>query len=233
MTEQDWVRATDPTKMLKFVYDMAYSERKLRLFRCACCRLVWHLLTDVRSQFVVEVAERFADGMACPGELLAADIGASRVARAINWLPSDRPRVRSHGTELPDHQAKVRDAVRRAAELAWAAGKGRLIYSPARVAWGDDGEARCKVVRDIFYPFRITRLAPAILSWSGGTIRALAEAVYEHRDMPSGHLDPARLAVLADALEEAGADEPILEHLRGLGPHWRGCHVLDALLGKQ
>jgi hypothetical protein len=48
-----------------------------------------------------------------------------------------------------------------------------------------------------------------------------------------GMLDPARLAVLADALEEVGCeDEQILAHLRGPGPHSRGCWVVDMLLGK-
>jgi hypothetical protein len=43
-----------------------------------------------------------------------------------------------------------------------------------------------------------------------------------------------RLAVLADALEEAGcADADILSHLRGPGPHVRGCWVVDLLLGKE
>jgi hypothetical protein len=39
--------------------------------------------------------------------------------------------------------------------------------------------------------------------------------------------------VLADALEEAGCTDPaLLRHLRPGGGHVRGCHVLDALLGK-
>jgi hypothetical protein len=39
--------------------------------------------------------------------------------------------------------------------------------------------------------------------------------------------------VLADALEEAGCDDrEFLAHLRGGGPHCRGCFVLDALLRK-
>jgi hypothetical protein len=62
----------------------------------------------------------------------------------------------------------------------------------------------------------------------------LAQAVYEDRELPSGHLDAARLAVLADMLEEAGATDPqLLTHLRSAGPHVRGCHALDALLGKR
>jgi hypothetical protein len=42
-----------------------------------------------------------------------------------------------------------------------------------------------------------------------------------------------RLAVLADALEEAGcADALLLAHLRSPGPHVRGCFALDAVRGK-
>jgi hypothetical protein len=39
--------------------------------------------------------------------------------------------------------------------------------------------------------------------------------------------------VLADALEEVGADRALLDHLRSPGPHVRGCFVVDALLGKE
>jgi hypothetical protein len=40
-----------------------------------------------------------------------------------------------------------------------------------------------------------------------------------------------RLAVLADALLEAGCDdECLLGHLRGPGPHVRGCFALDAIM---
>jgi hypothetical protein len=42
-----------------------------------------------------------------------------------------------------------------------------------------------------------------------------------------------RLPVLADALEEAGCtNADILDHLRGPGPHARGCWAVDLLLGK-
>jgi hypothetical protein len=51
--------------------------------------------------------------------------------------------------------------------------------------------------------------------------------------MPEGTLDDGRLAVLADDLEEAGCTGVgILRHLRGPGPHVRGCCPVDLCLGK-
>jgi hypothetical protein len=74
-----------------------------------------------------------------------------------------------------------------------------------------------------------------VLQWSQGLVRRLAEETYKQRQLPSGQLDHARLAVLADALEEAGCqDQDILGHLRQQGAvHVRGCHVVDWLLGKE
>jgi hypothetical protein len=51
--------------------------------------------------------------------------------------------------------------------------------------------------------------------------------------MPSGHLNRQRLAVLSDALEDAGADTELLEHLRGPGLHVRGCFAVDLLRGRR
>jgi hypothetical protein len=71
------------------------------------------------------------------------------------------------------------------------------------------------------------------LTWNDAAVVCLAQAAYDERILPTGTLDNARLAVLADALEEAGCtDVQILTHLRGGGEHYRGCFVVDALLGK-
>jgi hypothetical protein len=91
------------------------------------------------------------------------------------------------------------------------------------------------LLRDRWGPtlFRPVAADPAWLAWYGGAIPKLAQALYEDRQLPSGHLDAARLAVLADMLEEAGcADPQVLGHLRGPGPHVRGCFAVDLLLGK-
>jgi hypothetical protein len=71
-----------------------------------------------------------------------------------------------------------------------------------------------------------------VLQWNDGTVVHLAQAAYEERELPRGHLDRHRLAVLADAVEEAGGDAKLVAHLRDLGPHCRGCWSVDLLLGK-
>src|SRR5262249_15499717 len=87
------------------------------------------------------------------------------------------------------------------------------------------------IIRDIFNPFRSATLAAACRT---STVLSLAHAAYDERDLPSGHLDPVRLSVLADALEDAGCSEPsILSHLRSPGPHVRGCWAVDLLLGRE
>src|SRR5689334_5602481 len=75
MTEEEWFTSTDWLPMWEFVRHNR-SERKLRLFSCACCRRLWDVLTDERSRAVVEIAERFADGLATWKELHDADNAA-------------------------------------------------------------------------------------------------------------------------------------------------------------
>jgi hypothetical protein len=66
---------------------------------------------------------------------------------------------------------------------------------------------------------------PSWLAWGGGVVAKLARGIKEEDRVSD-------LAVLADALEEAGCeDEQILGHLREQGLHSQGCRLLDALLG--
>src|SRR5205807_5738807 len=90
--------------------------------------------------------------------------------------------------------------------------------------------ALADLCRDIFRPFRPVTVDPAWLLWEGGLVRRLAEAAYDERSLPEGTLDRVRLAVLADAVEEAGCtNAELLDHLRGPGPHVRGCWAVDLL----
>ncbi len=79
-------------------------------------------------------------------------------------------------------------------------------------------------------PFRHTA-STSFRVWDDA--RGVAEAAYSERSLPSNQLDAARLAILADALEEAGClDAELLAHLRSPGAHVRGCWALDLVLGR-
>ena len=96
-------------------------------------------------------------------------------------------------------------------------------------------EREADLVQDVFgNPFRPVTIDRAWLQWHDGVVTRLAQAVYDERSSPKYTLDPDRLVVLGDAMEEAGcSDSIILGHLRGPLPHVRGCFILDLLLGKE
>jgi hypothetical protein len=143
----------------------------------------------------------------------------------------------------PEQQGPSRSAV--AFALAANAATASVVASEAKEKVSQEGlraererllATASHFLRDLVAnPFRPRpTIQAAWLSWSGGTVRHLAEAIYQERSLPEGHLDLTRLAVLADALEDAGcADPDLLGHLRGAGPHVRGCWATDLLLGKE
>jgi hypothetical protein len=61
MTEQDWLSCTDPQPMLEFLRGKL-SNRKLRLFACACCRNM-DRCGNLSGLAAVELAERVADDL--------------------------------------------------------------------------------------------------------------------------------------------------------------------------
>ena len=63
MVERDWVASLHPLSMLEHLAGAA-SDRKLRLFACACCRRIWDLLHHEACRKAVDIAEKFAEGKA-------------------------------------------------------------------------------------------------------------------------------------------------------------------------
>jgi hypothetical protein len=229
MTEAEWLAGTDPTPMLEFLRDSDIArDRKLRLFAAACCRRAWTLL-GAGGRAAVEASERFADGSASEAELRAA-IEANRGC----------------------HDTTARAAVDYAAVGAWRPAVALLAAvcghqprtdpSPADSAVlarerASQERAQADLLRCVLgpLPFRPSPpLPPAVLAWNDGTVRRLAQAAYEERQLPEGTLDAARLALLADALLDAACeDEELMAHCRGSGPHVRGCWAVDLILGRE
>ena len=181
--------------------------------------------------------------------------GRQQKFRAGTLLPWSRP---PYGYRLNPDRPRDPLGVRReeaeaacVAELAsapvpaWAADLASLEARQAkstagrpdwdREVWTWEQEGQSGFLRDLFgpLPFRTTFLEQEWLTWNAEMVVQLSEAAYENRKLPEGVLDKDTLAVLADALEEAGcANEEMLGHLRGQGHHWRGCWAIDLLTGR-
>jgi hypothetical protein len=191
------------------------GKRRLRLFACACCRVVWKHLHEPQWRNAVEVAERFADGQADKEELEAA-------RRALNDL--------HRGKRLVQEWSAVRMAAATTDEKASSAA---VLVTAHPHAFderdhpdGPGAPVMSGMIRCIFgNPFRPSSIERSWLAWNDGLIPRLAEAIYAERAFD-------RLPILADALEEAGCtDQAIFAHCRNPGLHARGCWVVDALRG--
>jgi hypothetical protein len=214
MTEAEWLVCTDPRPMLEFLRGRD-SDRKWRLFACACCRnLFWDLLPDSRVRHAISVNEAYADGLVNESvlETEMSSLAAARkdaVKRAAN-VPYTLDAAKSQ-------EEKELDALEWA---EWAVGK------PEREFWIAEGEEQrehpCAFLRELFgNPFRLVTIDLDWLIWQNNTIPKMAQSIYDE-----GRFE--RMPILADALEEAGCtNADILNHCRQPGEHVRGCWVID------
>jgi hypothetical protein len=101
------------------------SDKALRLFACFCARQNWHLLTDKRSRTAVEVAERYANGLATDAELSAAREAARSAAEAA---------ARAAYSAAARSAAEARSA-EAAAASAWSAAEAADAEAGTAAAW--------------------------------------------------------------------------------------------------
>jgi hypothetical protein len=232
MDEATWGVCAEPSEMLNFLQTSGRgSERKLRLVACAFCRAVEGLLTDACYRGALDAAERYADGLADAGELLEAHWAAARAERhtdVYEWSEDKKGMLSAANAvgwatlvrEPPDPPAYL-------AGCAAAGAQNASLY--AGLPEADVKAGQCTLIRDVLGPllFRAVTVHPPILRWHNGTVVRLAQAIYAARrfgDLPT----------LADALEEAGCNDPeVLVHCRTAGPHVRGCWVIDLLIDRQ
>jgi hypothetical protein len=217
MTESDWLACRDPQAMLDFLRGKRLTSRKRRLFAVALCRHFEDILTHPASRVGVEVAERYADRLASDEERTAARKSHQAAYQRGDRHP--RPGVYQAVRELTAHPKGFREI------FVWAGVASAREHNPFIIS----------ILRDLFgNPFQASALPNSVLAWNDACVVRLAEGVYEDRLLPAGTFRPDRLAVLADALEEAGCtDADILGHLRGPGPHVRGCFAVDLILNKE
>lgn len=239
MTEEEWLASTDTAAMLRLYTtdEMPWprgtpapmvSERKLRLFACACHHASGLQPTPAYN-FMEKDGERFIDNFGIEG--------GDAVYLARVWANPTRQQFRP---DIPQTQkaALLRDIIGnpwRPVPRLWHECPG---------CWDDSQFFASGMCRTCDGKGRY-QLSPW-LTWNNGTVHKIAASIYADR---SFELMP----ILADMLEDAGCtDVAILRHCRGQelipnpttgnpplcfygplrGPHVRGCHVIDILTGR-
>jgi hypothetical protein len=217
VTEEDWLASCNPKAMLGHLRPK-FSDRKLRLFACACCRRVLRLASDARIVGILNTLERYANGEGRERDRIDARKAAEAIHDNVN-KPQD-----CISSELRNAAQKT---------LNWGSWHPGSLAAAA-VGWSDHAhfaerksEERAEqapILREMVgNPFRPVALDPA---WLTSDVLALARGIYDDRAFD-------RMPILADALQDAGCtNDDILNHCRGDGPHVRGCWVIDLLLGK-
>jgi hypothetical protein len=218
MDKAEWRASGDLVKMLEALAKVA-GRRKFQLFTCACLRQLWGRTTERPFRKAVVYAERFAEGLIDRDELRPAFV------RAWPW-GWERLRTATIVAVAPlTHDLPFWRALEAANEVSSLLAQGlRYGGSHNKKVFDTARKEQVALVREVFGdPFREARFEPR---WRTAEVARLAETVTEE-----GAWD--ELPVLADALVDAGCDdEEVLAHLRGPGPHVRGCWAVDLARGK-
>lgn len=230
------------------------SPRKLRLFACACVRALWRHLPP-NDRLGVELAERWADGEDCHDELYDTVSMSEGIVRPLHYADAYLPVLsiidagrRHNRAILPRYAAVLRDIVGNPFRpVTPPPGPkvpcGRKVCHGGRICTNATGTRRCEhcktgpcpwltpdVKRLVAVAYEERGKACAHCDGKGNSWnhRGKHFAYCSHCDegrVDDGTLDPARLAVLSDALEEAGCVESPCGMGYGKGHHTSRGHL--------
>jgi hypothetical protein len=248
MNDNQWNQCSDPEAMLPLIGDRATkrNKRKLRLFAVACCLHQIGLLSDELRQSVL-IAEQFADGLIDDLQLqrthqqsrLVLDAFPDPDAwHALSVYDQDRTEAKRNAawavvdaTQEMAWQAAEDTSVAAASSAAWVARmeSGHSVLGKARDAaanrgYDDERAVQAAILRDIFGNlFRDRSVASASRQESA---LILARVIYEQKAFQRMN----ELAKILEQTETPGAEAS--SHCRSVGPHVRGCWVIDELIEK-
>src|SRR5581483_11075746 len=181
-----WLAKGDPDKILRELRS-TLTWRKQCLFACACCRHMLALLAVLPYPTVIEIAERVAENKESGwyeflhqrGTWTNTLSGAPRI-----WVDEALHNLcdRNFADACGYAARAVRDQARR---RDWSAARNQQVT------------ILCDILGHLLHP--TMTFDTRWLQWNGGTVRKMAEAIYQDNTF-------ADVPILADALEEAGCE---------------------------
>jgi hypothetical protein len=221
LTENEWQTCKSPDPLF---FDRLNAvgglTRKLQLWGCGAARLVLSFMDDPRSRHAVEIAERYADGLATASECASAHEDAMKV-----WderFPNRDPETDSEFAVFVAFQVIACPSDNWAGVATLLARTG--LPSKLEERFWQNVEMLADLLRDVFgNPFRPVRTEER---WLTPQIIELAGLIYEQRTFD-------RMAALGNLIHDAGCNEPaIIDHCKNTPIHIRGCWLVDLLLNK-
>lgn len=283
MTELEWMTCNDPEMMLEVVrgpisvvtktffgrevpfqgyFHRRTSDRKLRLFACACCHRRLSLLDDEHCKKLVEVgqelgyenlndvpldscrralelAERAADEIVADEDLrTASEITADFDAPACFYAACYGEHCGPYDTELMASGCLAL-AVSGACDTDPASGVGSVVSQIGRATAYLSGSETGEMEGGD--PAENAILCELLREIMGNPFRKIAvnpdwqtPKVLELAQSIYEGRNFDQMKVLAERLEKSGCNDPdILAHCHQSNEHVRGCWLLDLLLGKE
>lgn len=231
MDERTWLTSHEGDKML--IGAVHATPRQYRLIAAACARLVLRHAAQESCLKAIEIAELFADELATGEQRRQAEISCYDTRRTPGMIAilqdaglAARAAAGATVWLIPSMAANRVIEMSTVAAAPWRFEDDHCVHQGNPDAKIAHLTLVANIIREICgNPFRPVIVPATCRAWDSGQVGRLAEAIYAERRYQE-------LPVLADALEDAGCTEPVLlSHLRGGGPHVRGCWALDLARG--
>jgi hypothetical protein len=215
MTEAEWLVSEWPRTMLGLASQdrPPWTNRKIRLFICACCRRAWDLMLDPRSKKAIEVSELFADKPEHFKSLQRAHVNARAAEEDLSRRQSSNASRIAASAAARSAENSLRDW------SAWNASRAAAEALGQVGMWEEELVAQANLLRDIFgNPFLPLPPCPE-------AIAPLAESIYlgEWKLMP----------ILGEWLQENGYWSEGDHCLDPRIQHVKGCWVVDWVTGRE
>lgn len=244
--EEQWLKSTELRSMIKFIKNRDKKKlnkklnkkrivkRKLRLFACACCRNIWHLLTDARSRNAVETMEQYLDGQVSTKDVglngawdVYRDVYNGDYSYATCYAAAAAASAASYDVTGPAAVYTTAEAASSATGYSASSAKASATFDAAtfETAYAATKAEQAKLLRIIVgNPFRKIRYDPHWNLANNKAVLNIAQSVCDEKSS-------SKMPILADALEDAGCTDPtILDHCRNVHVFVRGDWLLELIL---
>lgn len=211
-----WDRCDYLRGMLEYIQSHT-TDRKMRLFACACSRRYWNKYPDDRCREFIIAIERFADGLESDASVDKAYFAAEEVVKTGSNDLADALLALYSVCGVHEYQDRIRGIL--------AERVATLLARDSSIGIDAERHAQIHILKDIIGPLPFIHGTTISLP-SHPELKQFASTMYDSADFSA-------LPQFSTLLAAHGcSDSRILSHCQSSQPHSKGCWVIDLFLGK-